>query len=145
MIAAGLPLRCVTITAPGMYDTHADQTNGLSTALDLTARSLRSFQRDLESRGLADRVLVLLWSEFGRRAEQNGSAGIGLLLGSRVRSQMLGEFPGLTASGFDSHGNLKATFDFRSLYCSLLEQWFATDAAAVVPNAASFARAELLG
>ncbi|HXV96422.1 MAG TPA: DUF1501 domain-containing protein [Gaiellaceae bacterium] len=151
MIAAGLPLRCVTVTAPGMYDTHADQANGLSTALDLTARSLRSFQRDLESRGIADRVLVLVWSEFGRRAGQNGSAGtdhgaagIGLLMGSRVRGQMLGEFPGLTSSGLDHHGNLKATFDYRSLYSSLLEQWFATDAAAVIPNAAGFARAQLL-
>ena len=42
------------------------------------------------------------------------------------------------------HGNLKATFDYRSLYSSLLEQWFATDAAAVIPNAAGFARAQLL-
>ena len=151
MIAAGLPLRCVTVSAPGMYDTHADQPDGLSTALDLTARSLRSFQRDLESRGIADRVLVLVWSEFGRRVEQNGSngtdhgaAGVGLLMGSRVRGQMLGEFPGLAASGLDDHGNLRATFDYRSLYCSLLEQWFAADAAAIIPDAASFARATLL-
>jgi uncharacterized protein (DUF1501 family) len=150
MIAAGLPLRCVTVSAPGMYDTHADQAGGLSDALALTASSLRSFQRDLESRGIADRVLVLVWSEFGRRAEENGSAGtdhgaagIGLLIGSRVRGQMLGEFPGLT-TGLDNQGNLRATFDYRSLYCSLLEEWFATDAAAVIPNAASFARATLL-
>jgi uncharacterized protein (DUF1501 family) len=150
MIAAGLPLRCVTVSAPGMYDTHADQAGGLSDALALTASSLRSFQRDLESRGIADRVLVLVWSEFGRRAEENGSAGtdhgaagIGLLIGSRVRGQMLGEFPGLT-TGLDDQGNLQATFDYRSLYCSLLEEWFATDAAAVIPNAASFARATLL-
>jgi uncharacterized protein (DUF1501 family) len=150
MIAAGLPLRCVTVGAPGMYDTHADQAGGLSDALALTASSLRSFQRDLESRGIADRVLVLVWSEFGRRAEENGSAGtdhgaagIGLLIGSRVRGQMVGEFPGLT-TGLDDQGNLQATFDYRSLYCSLLEEWFATDAAAVIPNAASFARATLL-
>jgi len=150
MIAAGLPLRCVTVSAPGMYDTHADQAGGLSTALTLTASSLRSFQRDLESRGIADRVLVLVWSEFGRRAQENGSrgtdhgaAGMGLLIGSRVRGQMLGEFPGLT-TGLDQGGNLKATFDYRSLYCSVLEQWFAADAAAIIPNAASFARATLL-
>jgi uncharacterized protein (DUF1501 family) len=96
-------------------------------------------------------VLVLVWSEFGRRVEQNGSngtdhgaAGVGLLMGSRVRGQMLGEFPGLAASGLDGQGNLRATFDYRSLYCSLLEQWFATDAAAIIPDAASFARATLL-
>ena len=151
MIAAGLPLRCVTMSAPGMYDTHADQENGLPDALDLTAASLHAFQRDLESRGIADRVLVLVWSEFGRRVEENGSigtdhgaAGIGLLIGSRVRGQMLGEFPGLASSGLDDQGNLRATFDYRSLYCSLLEEWFGTDAAAVIPDAASFPRATLL-
>jgi uncharacterized protein (DUF1501 family) len=56
---------------------------------------------------------------------------------------MLGEFPGLE-TGLDEDGNLMATFDYRSLYCSLLEQWFATDAAAVIPNAASFPRVALL-
>ncbi len=95
-------------------------------------------------------MLVQVWSEFGRRAEQNGSngtdhgaAGLGLLIGSRVKGQMLGEFPGLT-SGLDNDGNLKATFDYRSLYCSLLEQWFATDAAQIIPNASAFARPALL-
>jgi uncharacterized protein (DUF1501 family) len=151
MIAAGLPLRCVTMSAPGMYDTHAEQENGLPTDLASTANSLHAFQRDLESRGIADQVLVLVWSEFGRRVEENGSAGtdhgaagIGLLMGSRVRGEMLGEFPGLDASGLDWQGNLRATYDFRSLYCSLLEEWFATDAAAVIPDAASFPRTTLL-
>ena len=147
----GLPLRCVTMSAPGMYDTHADQDERPTDRLALTADSLFAFQRDLESRGIADDVLVLVWSEFGRRAEENGSvgtdhgaAGVGLLMGSRVRGQMLGEFPGLAPSGLDEQGNLRATFDFRSLYCSLLEQWFATDAALVIPNAATFTRATLL-
>jgi uncharacterized protein (DUF1501 family) len=151
MIAAGLPLRCVTLSAPGMYDTHADQENGLPGDLQLTASSLHAFQRDLESRGIADQVLVLVWSEFGRRVEENGSAGtdhgaagLGLLIGSRVRGEMLGEFPGLAAPGLDEQGNLRATYDFRSLYCSVLEEWFATDAAAVIPNAASFPRTTLL-
>jgi uncharacterized protein (DUF1501 family) len=151
MIAAGLPLRCVTMSAPGMYDTHADQENGLPGDLQATADSLYAFQRDLESRGIADQVLVLVWSEFGRRVEENGSvgtdhgaAGLGLLIGSRVRGEMLGEFPGLASSGLDGQGNLKTTYDFRSLYSSLLEEWFATDAALVIPNAASFPRTTLL-
>ena len=150
MIAGGLPLRCVSLSAPGMYDTHADQANDLSNGLALTASSLRAFQRDLEARGLADRVLVHVWSEFGRRAEENGSAGtdhgaagVGFLIGSRVKGQMLGEFPGLT-TGLDDDGNLSATFDYRSVYCSLLEQWFGTDAAQIIPNAAGFARPVLL-
>ena len=68
MIAAGLPLRCVALTAPGHFDTHADQPTALSDGLKLTSDSLLAFQRDLEARGLADRVLVHVWSEFGRRA-----------------------------------------------------------------------------
>ncbi len=68
MLAAGLPLRCVALRAPGMYDTHADQPDDARRRRSqLTADSLLAFQRDLEARGLADRVLVHVWSEFGRR------------------------------------------------------------------------------
>ena len=75
MIAAGLPLHCVALEATGSYDTHADQTSELVPALTTAAASLFSFQRDLEARGIADRVLTLVWSEFGRRAQENGSGG----------------------------------------------------------------------
>ena len=75
MLAAGLPLRCVALSAPGEYDTHSDQASALTSGLQLTSDSLLAFQRDLEARGLADRVLVHVWSEFGRRAEENGSGG----------------------------------------------------------------------
>ncbi|MBA3366156.1 MAG: DUF1501 domain-containing protein [Actinobacteria bacterium] len=150
MLAAGLPLRCVALSAPGRYDTHADQADELSDGIKLTADSLLAFQRDLEARGLADRVLVHVWSEFGRRARENGSlgtdhgaAGFGLLLGTRAGGKMVGEYPGLT-SGLDSEGNLKATSDFRGVYSGILEQWFETDAGAIIPNAGSFARPKLV-
>ena len=150
MLAAGLPLRCVTVRAPGLYDTHAAEPDALDSGLRLTAATLAAFQRDLEARGLADRVLVHIWSEFGRRAEENasrgtdhGAAGTGLLIGARLRGKMIGEFPGL-ASGLDEQGNLRATSDFRGLYCALLEQWLGIDAAAVIPNAEGFTRPELL-
>ena len=150
MLAAGLPLRCVALTAPGMYDTHANQPDALSQGLKLTSDSLLAFQRDLEARGLADRVLVHVWSEFGRRGKENasdgtdhGAAGIGLLLGTRVAGQMVGEFPGLQ-NGLDSQGNLKATSDFRGVYSAIMEQWFETDAGAIIPNAGSFARPKIL-
>jgi uncharacterized protein (DUF1501 family) len=145
MLASKLPLRCVAITAPGEYDTHADQPRALADGLDITARTLLAFQRDLEARGLADRVLTLVWSEFGRRAEENGSdgtdhgaAGTGFVIGTRARGQMVGEFPGV--ENLDEDGNLRATSDFRGLYCSLLEQWLGEDAAAVIPGARSFQR-----
>jgi uncharacterized protein (DUF1501 family) len=58
---------------------------------------------------------------------------------------MIGEFPGLgKGTGIDDNGNLRATTDFRSLYRSLLEQWFQVDAAAVLPDAASFAAVPLV-
>ena len=150
MLAAGLPLRCVALSAPGEYDTHSNQAPALSSGLQLTTDSLLAFQRDLEARGLADRVLVHVWSEFGQRAGENGlggtdhgAAGVGFLIGSRVKGTMIGEFPGL-ATGLDEEGNLKATSDFRAIYAALLEQWLGTDAAAVLPGIDSFARPALL-
>ena len=75
MIQAGLPLKCVAITAPGGYDTHSTQAGTLQSGLQLTSDSLLAFQRDLENRGIADRVLIYVWSEIGRRAAENASAG----------------------------------------------------------------------
>ena len=148
MLAAGLPLHCVAMRAPGMYDTHSDQPDELTRALKLTSDSLLSFQRDLEARGLADRVLVHVWSEFGRRAAENGSngtdhgaAGIGMLIGARVRGGMIGEFPGLQ-NGLDAQGNLRATADFRGVYGALVEQWLKADPGPVIPG--SYARPALL-
>jgi uncharacterized protein (DUF1501 family) len=150
MLAAGLPLRVVALNAYGMYDTHSNQPEELAEALKVTSESLLAFQRDLEARGLADRVLTLVWSEFGRRAEENGSsgtdhgaAGTAMVIGSRVRGGLVGELPALRG-GLDGEGNLRATVDYRSIYCSLLEQWLATDAAAVIPNARAFQRVGLV-
>jgi uncharacterized protein (DUF1501 family) len=150
MIGAKLPLRCVSLEASGEFDTHADEAPSLSTAFDLTARSIFAFQRDLEARGVADRVLTLVWSEFGRRAQENGSggtdhgaAGTAFLIGTRAAGRMIGEFPGL-AHGLDGDGNLKATSDFRGVYVSLLEQWLAFDAARIVPGAGKFAAPRLV-
>ncbi|MGI9659808.1 MAG: DUF1501 domain-containing protein, partial [Gaiellaceae bacterium] len=58
MLGAGLPLKCVALTAPGAYDTHDNQVGAFEQGLELTAASLLAFQRDLEARGLADRVLT---------------------------------------------------------------------------------------
>jgi uncharacterized protein (DUF1501 family) len=150
MISAGLPLHCVALQAPGSYDTHDDQVAELTDGLRLTSGGLLAFQRDLEARGIADRVVTLVWTEFGRRAEENGSAGtdhgaagIAFVIGSPVRGQMVGEFPGLSG-GLDAEGNLRPTADYRSLYSALLEQWLETDADAVIPGAYRFARPSLI-
>jgi uncharacterized protein (DUF1501 family) len=149
MIGAGLPLHCVALDATGSYDTHAGQTDALTPALTTTAASLYAFQRDLEARGVADRVLTLVWSEFGRRAKENGSgtdhgaAGTAFLIGTRAAGQQVGEFLGL-AKGLDDDGNLKASADFRAVYASLLEQWLSFDASRIIPNAKRFQRPTLV-
>ena len=148
-ISVGLPMRVVTIRAPGGYDTHADQAGDLEDNLRDTCDALLAFQRDLEKRGLADRVLVELWSEFGRRPEENGSlgtdhgaAGCAFVIGSKAKGEMVGEFPGL--STLDEDDNVRVTSDFRAMYCSLLEQWLGHDAEPIVPGASGFARPVLV-
>ena len=150
LLDANFPIRTVALTAPGSYDTHADQVGPLQDGARQVAESLVAFQSDLEHRGLGGRVLTLVWSEFGRRAQQNdsngtdhGAAGLAFLMGTKVRDRMVGEFPGLTR-GLDRDGNLKATVDFRSVYASLVEQWFDVDAARILPDAARLRRLRLV-
>ena len=139
MLAAGLPIRCAALTAPGDVRHPRRPAEELAKGLKLTADSLLAFQRDLEARGLADRVLVHVWSEFGRRAQENGSdgtdhgaAGVGFLIGTRVNGTMIGEFPACEAR----RGRQPAR-DLRlpRVYCALLEQWLGIDAAAIIPGA----------
>jgi uncharacterized protein (DUF1501 family) len=145
----GLPVRVVTLRAAGGYDTHSDQAADLDTYLTQTCEGILAFQRDLENRGLQDRVMVEMWSEFGRRPEENGSAGTdhgaagcAFVIGSQSQGQMVGEFPGL--SNLDENENLRVTSDFRGMYCALLEQWLGFDSAQVIPGASGFTRPQLV-
>jgi uncharacterized protein (DUF1501 family) len=148
-IAAGLPMRVVTVRAEGGYDTHADQAGDLDRNLRETCEGVLAFQRDLEARGLADRVMVEMWSEFGRRPEENGSAGTdhgaagcAFVIGSKAKGEMVGEYPGLEK--LDPQDNLRSTSDFRAMYSSLLEQWLGHDAGPIIPGAAGFDRPVLV-
>jgi uncharacterized protein (DUF1501 family) len=150
MLGAGLPIRVATVNGVGGYDTHSGQAGSFNRNLEATVDAIVAFQADVEARGIADRVLVHLWSEFGRRPEENGSAGtdhgaagVGFLIGTRANPGLIGEFPGLTS--LDPQGNLKATSDFRALYASLVEDWLGgADAADVLPDAARVARYALV-
>ncbi len=134
-----LPIKCVSLSAVGSYDTHSDESETLSTNLGQTVESVLAFQRDLEARKIDDRVIVQLWSEFGRRPQENGSgtdhgaAGLAFLIGSRVKGEMVGEYPGL--GKLDENENLVNTSDFRAMYAGLLGQWFQTEAGLVIPGA----------
>ena len=132
-----------------MYDTHDDQPQELADGLKLTADTCSRSSATSRRAASPTASLVHVWSEFGRRAKENGSngtdhgaAGAGFLIGSRVNGTMIGEFPGLAK--LDQHGNLRATSDFRGVYSALLEQWLGADAEAVIPNARSFARPKVI-
>jgi uncharacterized protein (DUF1501 family) len=138
MLGVGLPLRAVTLSAAGGYDTHSNQASALQSGLQQTSDGIAAFQADLEARGLADRVLIHLWSEFGRRPQENdggtdhGAAGVSFVIGSRAAGGFVGEHPGLAT--LDRDGNLRNTSDFRDLYRALLEQWLGADSAAIIPG-----------
>ena len=151
MLAGGLPLKVVSVNAAGGYDTHANQAAQLTNDFKYVSDTLFAFQRDLEARGLADRVLVNVWSEFGRRPKENGSGtdhgagGIQLLIGTKASGHMVGEFPGLASgTGLDSTSNLRSTSDFRGVYCSLLEQWLNVDPTPIIPKASTLPRYQLV-
>jgi uncharacterized protein (DUF1501 family) len=153
MLDAGMPITVASVGAPGAYDTHDEQASTLGEDLTQTCASLLAFQRDLEARGLDNRVVTLVWSEFGRRPEENGegssagtdhgAGGCAFLIGTAARGTMVGEWPGL--GRLDEDDNLRSTSDFRAVYSALLEQWFGVDADAVIPGAGGFARPALIG
>ena len=148
MIDSGLPLRCVALTPSTQFDTHSSQAGTFAADVPSIAQSIAAFQADLEARGIDRRVLIHVWSEFGRRAQENGSgtdhgaAGMSMLIGSRVTGTMLGGYPSLER--LDPNGNQRVNVDFRGVYSSLLEQWFDHDAAAVIPNAHNYSRYKLI-
>ena len=111
--------------------------------------AILAFQRDLENRGLDRKVLMEVWSEFGRRPDENGSAGTdhgaagcGFVIGTRAKGDMIGEFPGLTS--LDPDDNLLVTSDFRSMYCTLLEDWLGEDATGLILGEGSMPRYDLI-
>ena len=116
---------------------------------DPASQALAAFQADLEGRmegtaPLADRVLVHVWSEFGRRPAENGSgtdhgaAGASLVMGSTttIGKGLEGEFTGVAT--LDRQQNLRNSTDFRSVYKTLLEDWLGGDIDGVLPNASQF-------
>jgi uncharacterized protein (DUF1501 family) len=125
------PLRVGHVTLGG-FDTHTQQSAELTPLLTDLSEALTAFWRDIEGHGHGDEVAVMTWSEFGRRAGENGQAGTDhgsatpmFLLGNRVRGGMHGDAPSLASL---DNGNLQFTVDFRSVYASILESWLEASA-----------------
>jgi uncharacterized protein (DUF1501 family) len=148
MISLPLGVRVATVEAGGDFDTHDNQPKELESALAEISNALSAFQADLQARGVADRVLTFVWSEFGRRPESNdslgtdhGAGGLAWVMGNRAAPGILSPYPSLDQ--FDSDDNLQVTVDFRSVYSTLIERWLGTDAGEVIPNAGAFGRLTL--
>ena len=88
---------------------------------------MTAFYKDVAARGHGDRILMMTFSEFGRRAKENGSKGTDhgtaapmLLVGGKVNAGLVGTYPSLSDLEM---GNLKYTTDFRRVYATILDRW----------------------
>jgi len=126
LIGAGLKTRVYYVTLGG-FDTHSDQAQAHAALLGELSGAVKALFDDLKEQGNADRVLLTVFSEFGRRVKQNASAGTDhgaaapmFVAGGKVRSGLIGKHPSLT--DLDS-GDLKHHTDFRQVYAAVLEGW----------------------
>jgi uncharacterized protein (DUF1501 family) len=137
LIAGGLPTR-VFYVSQGGYDTHTNQLPAQQRLLGEMASGVKAFFADLKAMGQDQRVLLMTFSEFGRRVAQNanngtdhGAAAPMFLAGPRVQPGLLGAFPSLAPKDL-LNGDIKFTTDFRSVYAGVLEQWLAANSAAIL-------------
>lgn len=133
----------VFYVSQGGYDTHGQQAATHERLLRELGDALAAFQRDLAHRGVAERVLTMVFSEFGRRVAENGSGGTDhgaaapmFLCGAAVRGGVHGEHPGLQPEQL-LRGDLRHQTDFRQVYATVLERWLGAPSAPIL--GASFA------
>ncbi len=137
LISGGLKTRIYVVSING-FDTHANQvsaTGGNETGvhanlLSQVSEAIDAFQDDVEQLGLQDRVLGMTYSEFGRRIKSNfslgtdhGAAAPMFLFGANVKPGILGDNPTI-ADNVAVNDNLPMQYDFRSVYASVLKDWF---------------------
>jgi len=126
LIDGGVGTRIVQLELGG-FDTHARQARTHAALLAELSGALGAFQADLEASGIADRVVTLVFSEFGRRARENGSGGTDhgagapvFVAGAKVRGGVYGTPPDLARL---VDGDVPVTTDFRSIYAGLERGW----------------------
>lgn len=132
LIAGGLPTR-VFYVSQGGYDTHTNQRGGQDGRLKELAEAVKAFTDDLTALSAFDRVMIMTFSEFGRRVAQNGSGGTDhgaaapmFLIGSKLKAGLLGAEPSLAPADLQD-GDIKFNTDFRSVYASILQDWLKTN------------------
>jgi uncharacterized protein (DUF1501 family) len=137
MIAAGMPARLYYTAYQGnSFDTHVQQTDLHARLLMYTADSVRAFMEDMKRIGRADDVAVMMFTEFGRRVEENGSLGTDhgtatpmFIVGKGVKGGLYSQHPSLTDL---DDGNLKMTTDFRRVYATMIKEWLGFDDTEVI-------------
>ena len=135
LIGGGMPSRVYYVSLGG-FDTHANQAGAHERQLAQFDAAVGAFCRDLKDQGNFDRVMMLTFSEFGRRVAQNASGGTDhgaaaplFLFGGALQGGLYGKYPSLTKL---HRGDLIHNTDFRSVYATILEQWLNTGSAPVL-------------
>ena len=135
---ADLGTRVFYTTAPyNSFDTHSGQLGTHANLLTNTSNAIKDFYDDLKENNGSENVVLLVFTEFGRRVHDNGSGtdhgsgGISFVIGDAVKGGLYGEYPSLEANKLDE-GDLQFNNDFRGLYATLLEKWMGLDSKPIV-------------
>jgi len=128
LINADMPTRLYYVSYQGnSFDTHVHQADPHARLLTYTADAVRGFVQDLTRIGRADDVAIMMFTEFGRRVEENASLGTDhgtatpmFVIGNGVEGGLHGRHPSLTDL---DDGNLKMTTDFRRVYATMIRDW----------------------
>ena len=127
----------VFYTSHGPFDTHFDQSGSHAKLWIEISEALDNFFADLQEHNASENVVVMLFSEFGRRVRDNGTgtdhgaAGVAFVIGDRVKGGMYGQYPSLKPEDL-SQGDLAPNYDFRGLYSSLVDSWMGLDPVPIV-------------
>ena len=126
LIGGGLPTR-VYYVGQGGYDTHSNQAGSHDRLMGEMDAALAAFTADLKDQGNFNRVVLMTFSEFGRRVAENGSGGTDhgaaaplFVMGGAVKAGLYGTAPSLTSL---HNGDLVHNVDFRSVYATVLKNW----------------------
>jgi len=134
-IIGDLGIRVGHVTIGG-FDTHANQPKDHDDLLRTVSEALHAFYQDLKAHGKDRNVVIMTWSEFGRRVKSNdsegtdhGSAAPLFILGTPVAGGLYGERPDL---GYLYNDNLNFTTDFRTVYATVLDDWLGASSEAIL-------------
>jgi uncharacterized protein (DUF1501 family) len=134
-VAADLGVKALSVGTDG-YDTHASQNDGNyhNDLLLGVSEAVVAFHDDLAAHGLGEKVVLVVFSEFGRRPEQNNDIGtdhgfgsVAFVVGESVRGGLYGEHPSIEESAFVLDGNVDVTTDFRAVYATILDKHLGAD------------------